>query len=100
MKEKNFTKELVTDYAEKLLMSLTPEETNMVLEEFSVIDQNINKINHIEGLEKVEPMTHCLERYITELDNDQKEESLDINEILSNCDLHTEREVKIPKVVG
>lgn len=100
MKEKKFTKEMVNDYANKLLIGLTEEETNMVLEEFSIIDKNINKINNIKDLDKIEPMTHCLDRYITELREDTYKESLDIKDILSNCDLHTEREVKLPKVVG
>ena len=100
MKENKFTKAIVEDYANKLLIGLTEEATNMVLDEFSIIDETINKINNIEGIEKIEPMTHCLDRYITELREDIKEESLDIEEILSNCDTHNEREVTIPKVVG
>ena len=100
MKETIFTADMVNDYANKLLIGLTEEETNLVLEEFSIIDENINKINDIEGLENIEPMTHCLDRYITELRNDEVEESIDIDSILSNCDLHNEREVQLPKVVG
>ena len=100
MKENKFTKAIVEDYANKLLIGLTEEETNMVLDEFSIIDETINKINNIEGIEKIEPMTHCLDRYITELREDKEVDSLDINDILSNCDSHTEREVKLPKVVG
>ena len=100
MKETKFTKDMVNDYANKLLIGLTDEEANMVLEEFNIIDENINKINNIEGLENIEPMTHCLDRYITELREDREEQSLPIEDILSNADLHTEREVKIPKVVG
>lgn len=95
-----FTKEMINDYADKLLIGLTEEETNMVQEEFSIIDENINKINNIEGLEKVEPMTHCLDRYITELRDDIEEESISIDNILNNCDIHNEREVILPKVVG
>ena len=100
MKETIFTSDMVLEYANKLLIGLTEEETNMVLEEFSIIDKNINKINNIKDIEKIEPMTHCLDRYITELREDVKEDSLDINDILSNCDSHNEREVKLPKVVG
>ena len=100
MKETIFTSDMVLEYANKLLIGLTEEETNMVLEEFSVIDENINKLNNIKDIEKIEPMTHCLDRYITELREDVKEDSLDINDILSNCDSHNEREVKLPKVVG
>lgn len=100
MKETIFTSDMVKEYANKLLIGLTEEETNMVLEEFSVIDENINKINNIKDIEKIEPMTHCLDRYITELREDIKEDSLDIDDILKNCDSHNEREVKLPKVVG
>ena len=100
MKETIFTSDMVKEYANKLLIGLTEEETNMVLEEFSVIDENINKINNIIDIEKIEPMTHCLDRYITELREDIKEDSLDIDDILKNCDSHNEREVKLPKVVG
>ena len=45
-------------------------------------------------------MTHCLDRYITELREDVKEETIAIDDILKNCDSHNEREVKLPKVVG
>ena len=97
---KKFTKEMVNDYADKLLIGLTEEECNMVLDEFSVIDETINKINDIKDIEKIEPMTHCLDRYITELREDVVEESVSVEELLKNCDLHTDREVELPKVVG
>ena len=97
--EQKFTKEMVNDYADKLLIGLTEEETNMVLDEFSIIDETINKINDIKDIDKVEPMTHCLDRYITELRNDDIEESISVNELLQNCDSHTDREVELTKVV-
>ena len=100
MKETNFTEELVNDYANKLLIGLTKEETNMVLEEFAIIDETINKINDIEGLDKIEPMTHCLDDFIYELRSDIEEESIPVEELLQNCDDKTTREVKVPKVVG
>ena len=100
MKENKFTEEMVQDYAEKLLIGLTEEETNMVLDEFAIIDETINKINEIENIEKVEPMTHCLDRFIEELREDIPEESIPIEELLQNCDEATEREVEVPKVVG
>ena len=67
-----FTKEMVDSYADKLLIGLSEEENKRVLDEFEEIDKQIDLINQIEN----------------------------IDNILSNCDLHTEREVKIPKVVG
>ena len=95
-----FTKEMVNDYAEKLLIGLTEEETNMVLDEFAIIDENINKINDIKDIEQVKPMTHCLDNFIYDLREDEVEESIPIEELLQNCDDRTEREVQVPKVVG
>ena len=64
MENKRFTKEMVNDYADKLLIGLTEEENKMVLDEFDIIDRNIDIINKIEGIEKVEPMSWCLDRTI------------------------------------
>ena len=100
MKENKFTSDMVNNYAEKLLIGLTEEETNMVLEEFESIDETINTINQIEGLDSIEPMTHCLDNFIYELRSDTEEESTNIEELLQNCDDKTEREVIVPKVVG
>lgn len=95
-----FTKEMVNDYADKLLIGLTEEENQMVLDEFEIIDANIDLINKIPGIEKVEPMTHCLDDFIYELREDKIEESVPIEELLQNCDDATDREVSVPKVVG
>ena len=43
-----FTKELVDDLADKLLIGLSPEENAMVLNEFDAIDANIDLINAID----------------------------------------------------
>ena len=99
MSEK-FTKEMVDDYADKLLIGLTPEENKMVLDEFDIIDEQINIINDIPGIEKVEPMTHALDDFEFELREDVAEESIPIEELLQNCDDKTDREVSVPKVVG
>ena len=93
-----FTSEMVDDYADKLLIGLTKEENKMVLDEFEIIDSNIDIINEIPNIEKVEPMTHCLDNFEYELREDVKEESVPIEELLQNCDLYTDREVEVPKV--
>ena len=94
-----FTSEMIDDYADKLLIGLTKEENKMVSDEFEIIDENINLINEIEGIEKVEPMTHCLDNFEFELREDIAEESCDIDDILANCDVHNDREIEVPKVV-
>ena len=98
--ESKFTKEIVDDLADKLLIGLTPEENKMVLDEFDIIDEQINIINDIPGIDKVEPMTHTLDDFEYELREDIVEESVPIDDLLSNCDYVSGREVEVPKVVG
>lgn len=95
-----FTKEMVDEYADKLLIGLTPEENKMVLDEFDIIDEQINIINDIPGIENVEPMTHTLDDFEFELREDVVEDSIPIEELLQNCKDSTAREVQVPKVVG
>ena len=97
---KKFTKELVDDLADKLLIGLSPEENEMVLSEFDEIDANIDLINEIDGIEKAEPMTHCLDDFVYELREDVAVEGLPIEDILANSDDTEDREIVVPKVVG
>ena len=94
-----FTKEMVDNYADKLLIGLTEEENKMVLDEFEIIDENIDLINEIKDLDKIEPMSHCLDDFVYELREDVIEESIPIEDLLKNCDKTKDREVKVPKVV-
>lgn len=94
-----FTKEMVDNYADKLLIGLTEEENKMVLDEFEIIDKNIDLINEIKDLDKIEPMSHCLDDFVYELREDVIEESISIEDLLKNCDKTKDREVKVPKVV-
>ena len=95
-----FTSEMVNDYAEKLLIGLTEEENKMVLDEFEIIDKNIDIINEIEGIENVEPMSWCLDDFEYDLREDVVEESIPVEELLQNCDDYVGNEVRVPKVVG
>lgn len=94
-----FTKEMVTDYADKLMIGLTEEETKMVLDEFDIIDKNIDVINEISNISSVEPMSFCLDDFIYTLREDEVEDSIPIEELLQNCDDASNSEVKVPKVV-
>ena len=96
-----FTKELVDDYANKLLMGLTDEENALVLNEFDIIDQNMELILKIPNISEVEPMTHALSDFAYELrEDDEVEESIPVDELLQNCDSYEGREISVPKVVG
>lgn len=95
-----FTKELVNNYAEKLLIGLTDEENDLVLSEFDIIDQKMDLINNITNISDVEPMTHTLDDFVYIPRDDVYENGPGIDELLQNCDVYEDREVKIPKVVG
>ncbi len=95
-----FTKEKVNEYADKLLIGLTEEESQMVSDEFEEIDKMVNLINKIPNIESIEPMTHALDDFSYELREDIIKESTPIDKLLQNCDEVAGREIEIPKVVG
>ena len=94
-----FTKEMVDDYAGKLLIGLTDEENKMVLDEFEAIDKSIDIINEIPDIEKVEPMTHALDDFVFELRSDIAKDSIPIADALKNAGKTDGREIEVPKVV-
>ncbi|MDE5889274.1 MAG: hypothetical protein K2H20_04570, partial [Bacilli bacterium] len=73
-----FTKEMVDDYADKLLIGLTDDENKMVLDEFDIIDKNLDLVTQIPNIGEVEPMTHCLDDFEYELREDVVVESVPI----------------------
>ena len=94
-----FNEATIDKLSNLLLIGLTPEENKMILDEFAVIDKNIDKINNIEGIEKAIPMTHALDNFECELREDIAEESPTIEDLLKNSDQVNDREVEVPKVV-
>lgn len=95
-----FTQETVDKLADLLLIGLTEEENKMVFEEFEIIDENINKINEIEGIKDVLPMTHALDDFVYELREDIPEDTIPLDKLLQNCSDTEDGCVSVPKVVG
>lgn len=95
-----FTKELVNKYADDLLIGLTNEENKIVLEEFEIIEENMNLINEIEDIEKIEPMTHPFDLYLAKLDKDEAVSSIDKKIALRNSDMSNNDAIVVPRVVG
>ena len=96
----NFTSELVDDLAKKLLIGLSSEENKMVLDEFNIIDEVLSQVEKIKDIEKIEPMTHCLDDFTFSLREDIAKNSISIEDALKNCAKTEGREVEVPKVVG
>ncbi len=95
-----FSKELVDDLAKKLLIGLSSEENQMVLDEFAIIDENLSKVDDFENIKDVSPMTHALDDFVFSLREDKASDSVPIEDLLKNCDQIEGREVEVPKVVG
>ncbi|MDD6653162.1 MAG: hypothetical protein PUE43_04885 [Clostridium sp.] len=97
----NFTKEMIDDYADKLLIGLTEEERTNIQEEFDEIEKNMDLINQIPNIKDTEPLSYPFEMIIDDLRSDDKVmEEIPIDELLRNCDQYEGREVEVPKVVG
>ncbi len=94
-----FSKEDIIKYADKLLIGLSDEEANTIYDEFSLIDKNIDQINNIPSLSEVEPQFMPYDLYVATLRDDEAEESVDVDLILSNVKDKEGREVRVPKVV-
>ena len=97
----NFTKEMIDDYADKLLIGLTDEERTNIQEEFDEIEKNMDLINKIHNIKDTEPLSYPFEMIIDDLRSDDEVlEEIPIDDLLRNCDQYEGREVEVPKVVG
>jgi len=94
-----FTKEMINDYADKLLIGLSEEENETLLNEFKVIEARMDLINEIKGISDVEPMHFP---YVIESNprDGQTIENEEVENLLKNCDKVSDREIEVPKVVG
>lgn len=95
-----FTKEMIDDYANKLLIGLSMEENKMVMDEFDTIDKDIDIVTTIEGIENIKPMTHALDMCATSLREDIEEQTPDIDDLLRNAPKKIGREIEVLRVVG
>ena len=97
----NFTKEMIDNYADKLLIGLTEEERTMIQEEFDDIEKNMELINKIDGIKDVEPLSYPYEMEMDDLRSDDEiDETIEIDTLLKNAGQIDGREVEVPKVVG
>ena len=94
-----FTSEMVDDLANKLLIGLSEEENDLVLREFELIDESMQAIANMKGIDAIEPMTHALDDTEIMLREDIPEESVPIEDLLANCDNYEDREIVVPRVV-
>ena len=92
-------KELLEKYAEKLMFRMSDEEYNTLQNEFDIILKQMDLIGNIDGINEVEPMIFPFVTYEVELREDVIEDSLSVDEVLSNTKHQVRDQVKVPKVV-
>ncbi len=95
-----FTKEMIDDYADKLLIGLTDEEKDMIVSEFDIIDESLQAVEQIANIKDVEPMTHTLDDFVYEMREDVASEPVPIDDLLKNSDDEDGACIVVPKVVG
>ena len=95
-----FTKEMIDDYADKLLIGLTDEEKDMIVSEFDIIDESLQAVEQIANIKDVEPMTHTLDDFVYEMREVVASEPVPIDDLLKNSDDEDGACIVVPKVVG
>lgn len=93
------TKDLLKDYANKLMFDMEDTEYETLLKEFDVILKQMDLIGEIKEIDGLEPMTFPFELDNIELRNDNITRTIDTEEALKNADSKEGNEIKVPKVV-
>ncbi len=98
---KPFTTEEITKLADKLLIGVSSKEAEEIIDELNFVKDSMNVIEQIEGIDKIEPLTHPFDLFETQLreDNDFTQGD-EIEDLLANADRSESREIEVPKVVG
>lgn len=92
-------KKLINELASELYISLTPEEEQEFLKEFDYFLKQAALLADIENIDETIPLVFPLKVERTYLREDEPEETLPVNEILSNSKNAKDGFVVIPKVV-
>lgn len=93
------TKELLKDYANKLMFDMNDEEYETLLNEFDVILKQMDLIGEIKEIEGLEPMTFPFELDDVVLRCDEDIRTINTEDAIRNADSKKGNEIKVPKVV-
>ena len=90
---------VLKEAANKLMFDMSDSEYETLLEEFDVIDKQMELISKIPNVDDVEPMTFPFDVYVTYLREDIATKPLDIDEALKNAKDVKDGQIRLPKVV-
>lgn len=93
--------ESLKKFAKNLMFDMEERQYETLLDEFSIILQQMELISNIEGIDSVEPMSFPFEVETTYLREDKALPPLDVNEALKNAgNSVVEDQIRLPKVVN
>ena len=92
--------EELKDLANRLKFDMSEEEYQTLQKEFEVILKQMDLIGQIENVDDVEPMTFPYQVTSSWIREDQEQEGLELEELMSNIKDRMGNFVKVPKVVG
>lgn len=92
-------KELLKEYAGKLMFDMNEEEYVTLQNEFEVILKQVELIDQIDGVKEVKPMSFPFVTYDAKLREDKINQTIAVEDVLANADRSASDQVKVPKVV-
>lgn len=92
--------EKLKDYANKLMFDMDDSEYETLALEFEVILKQMDLIDKIDDIEKVDPMFFPNEDFSLRLRDDEDITVIDTKDALANAKDVLANQIKVPKVVG
>lgn len=93
--------ESLKKFAKNLMFDMEERQYETLLDEFSIILQQMELISNIEGIDSAEPMSFPFKVETTYLREDEALPPLDVNEALKNAgNSVVEDQIRLPKVVN
>ena len=94
------TKEEIEHHASKMMINITEKEIKEIINDLEALSLEFDKIDSINGIKDVEPMTHTIDIPECILRSDIPIDSPPIEELFKNATHVNNREIEVPKVVG
>ncbi len=92
-------KELLEEYAKKLMFKMNDEEYKTLEEEFNIILKQMDLIGKIKNIKEVKPMTYPFINTDATLREDEIDNTITTTDLLLNAKEKERNQIKIPKVV-
>lgn len=97
---KKVTRDVLKDASLRLMFTMTEEQYDVLLDEFSILIKQMELIGAIPGVDDVEPMTFPFDVTTNVLRDDTPTTPLSQDDVIKNAGSVADGEIKLPKVVG